>query len=314
MKQSSDSKPKIVIAGGTGFLGQLVASTFLADKWDVVLLSRSPRKVSVIGRSVYWDAKSLGEWADELEGAQVLLNLTGRSIDCRHNLANRKVILESRVNSTCALGKAVCSAQSPPLCWLNASSMALYGQCWGSQPAYTEDSPLQSDGFLEDVTMAWENEFFRFKRGRVRQIAMRISFVLGRTSGAFPLLKNLSKFGLGGSQGSGKQWISWLHQDDWVEIVRFLIKNENLQGPVNIASPNPVQNKDFMKTLRDECAPMGIGLPAPALGVKLGCFILDSAPELALQSRKVVSQKLAEMNYSFRFAKLADAFSMLMSS
>jgi uncharacterized protein (TIGR01777 family) len=311
MAPPSDSKPKIVIAGGTGYLGQLIARSLWEENWEVVLLSRAPNKGSIIGRSVYWDAKSLGEWTEELESAQVLLNLTGKSIDCRHNAANREEILNSRVHSTRVLGEAVSIAQSPPPCWLNASSMALYGQLWGNAPAHTEESSLQSGGFLEDVTVAWEKEFLKWKREGVRQVALRISFVLGRTSGAFPLLRKLCQFGFGGRQGSGIQWMSWLHEDDWVGIVRFLIANKDIKGAFNLASPNPARNKDFMKALRRECAPLGIGLPAPAFGVKLGCLIMDSAPELALQSRKVISQKLTENNYSFKFAKLADAFSML---
>lgn len=143
MAPPSDSKPKIVIAGGTGYLGQLIAASLHQDNWDVVLLSRAPDKGSVIGRSVYWDAKSLGEWTEELESAEVLLNLTGRSIDCRHNAANREEILNSRVHSTRVLGEAVSIAQSPPPCWLNASSMALYGN-FGAMLLLTQKTLLCS--------------------------------------------------------------------------------------------------------------------------------------------------------------------------
>ena len=311
MAPPSDSKPKIVIAGGTGYLGQLIAASLHQDNWDVVLLSRSSNPGNKIGRSVYWDAKSLGEWTEELESAQVLLNLTGRSIDCRHNAANREEILNSRVYSTRVLGEAVSIAKSPPPCWLNASSMALYGQLWGNAPAHTELSSLQSGGFLEDVTVAWEEEFLKWKREGVQQVALRISFVLGRASGAFPLLKMLTKYGLGGTQGSGNQWVSWLHEKDWVGIIRFLIENENVNGAVNLAAPNPLMNKEFMKALRSKFAPLGIGFPAPSLGVKLGCFLLGSAPDLALQSRKVVSGKLNDSSYEFYFPDLASAISDL---
>jgi uncharacterized protein (TIGR01777 family) len=311
MVPPSDSKPKIVIAGGTGYLGQLIAESFHQDNWDVVLLSRSSNPRHKIGRSVYWDAKSLGDWTEELENAQVLLNLTGRSIDCRHNAANREEILNSRVYSTRVLGEAVSVAKSPPPCWLNASSMALYGQLWGNTPAHTEQSSLQSGGFLEDVTVAWEEEFLKWKREGIRQVALRISFVLGRASGAFPLLKMLTKYGLGGTQGSGKQWVSWLHEKDWVGIIRVLVENENMNGAVNLAAPNPLMNKEFMKALRSKFAPLGIGFPAPSFGVKLGCFILNSAPELALQSRKVCSAKLKEHQYKFLFPEISEAFKNL---
>ena len=311
MVPPSDSKPKIVIAGGTGYLGQLIAESLHQYNWDVILLSRSSNLGNKIGRSVYWDAKSLGEWTEELESAQVLLNLTGRSIDCRHNAANREEILNSRVYSTRVLGEAVSIAKSPPPCWLNASSMALYGQLWGNAPAHTELSSLQSGGFLEDVTVAWEEEFLKWKREGVRQVALRIRFVLGRASGAFPLLKMLSEYGLGGAQGSGNQWVSWLHEKDWVGIIRFLIENENVNGAVNLAAPNPLMNKEFMKALRSKFAPLGIGFPAPSFGVKLGCFLLGSAPDLALQSRKVVSGKLKDSSYEYYFPDLASAISDL---
>ena len=311
MALPSDSKSKIIIAGGTGYLGQLIAKSLWEDNWEVVLLSRSSNTDRKIGRSVYWDGKSIGKWSLELEGAQVLLNLTGKSIDCRHNAANREEILNSRVHSTRVLGEAVSIAQSPPPCWLNASSMALYGQLWGNVSAHTEESTLQSGGFLEDVTVAWEKEFIKWKREGVRQVALRISFVLGRASGAFPLLKILSKYGLGGTQGSGNQWVSWLHEKDWIGITRFLIKNENVNGAVNLASPYPLKNKEFMKAFRAKFAPLGVGFPAPSFGVKLGCFLLGSAPDLALQSRKVVSHKLKDSSYEFYFPDLASAISDL---
>ena len=264
----------------------------------MVLLSRSSNTGHKIGRSVYWDANSIGKWSLELEGAQVLLNLTGRSIDCRHNAANREEILNSRVHSTRVLGEAVSIAQSPPPCWLNASSMALYGQLWGNASPHTEQSSLQSGGFLEDVTVVG---------GRIPQMEERRSsagrfenkFRFGKNEGAFPLLKKLCSFGLGGAQGTGEQWVSWLHENDWVRVVRFLIENEKMHGALNLASPNPVINKEFMKILRSESTPLGLGFPAPSLGVKLGCFLLGSAPDLALQSRKVVSDKLKDSSYEF---------------
>ena len=156
--------------------------------------------------------------------------------------------------------------------------MALYGQLWGGAPAYTEQSSLQSGGFLEDVTVVWEEEFLKWKREGVRQVALRISFVLGRASGAFPLLKMLTKYGLGGTQGSGKQWVSWLHEKDWVGIIRFLMENEKHEGAVNLASPHTLMNKDFMKALRSKFAPFGFGFPAPSFGVKTWLFFVGVCP------------------------------------
>jgi uncharacterized protein (TIGR01777 family) len=312
---TNQSRQKVIIAGGTGFLGQLLARSLSADQYEVVLLSRGipGASVEVTGRFVHWDAHSITGWTSELEGARALINLTGRSIDCRHTQANRKEIIESRIQSTRVLGQAVATCDLPPQNWLNASSMALYGQCFGDEPAHDENSPTQSGGFLEDVTKAWEDEFFRHKRAGVRQIALRISFILGRESGAFPLLAHLARFGLGGKQGSGEQWMSWLHEDDWVGITRYLMEEKQLEGPVNLAAPNPLKNRDFMAELSRQLSPFGFGFPAPALGVRLGCMLLGSAPELALQSRKVKSSILDRSTYEFMHRNISSAFEALIS-
>jgi len=306
---SSGLPTKVVIAGGTGFLGQLLAKSFLNDGIDVILLSRQQPSTVKYGRVVTWDAKTIGTWVGELDGCDILINLTGRSVDCRHNQFNRKEILDSRVRSTGLLGEAINLCNQSPALWLNASSMALYGQLWGDSPAHTEESPLQTAGFLEDVTVAWEDEFFKCKRVGVRQVALRISFILGRRSGAFPLLKKLTQFGLGGHQGSGQQWMSWLHEEDWVGIVRFLCHQDqnHVSGSLNLSAPSPITNKDFMHHMRREFAPLGLGLWAPAFGVRIGCFLLGSSPELALQSRKVIPQTLMNLKYPFVYSQLEEA-------
>jgi uncharacterized protein (TIGR01777 family) len=312
---TNQSGQKVIIAGGTGFLGQLLARSLSADQCEVVLLSRGIPGASaeITGRCVHWDARSIADWTSELEGAKALINLTGRSIDCRHTQANRKEIIESRIQSTRVLGQAVAACDLAPQNWLNASSMALYGQCFGDEPAHDENSPTQSGGFLEEVTKAWEAEFFSHKRAGVRQVALRISFILGRESGAFPLLARLARLGLGGKQGSGEQWMSWLHEDDWLGIIRYLLEEKKLEGPVNLAAPNPVKNRDFMAELSSQISPFGFGFPAPALGVRLGCMLLGSAPELALQSRKVNSAFLAGSSYLYKHPNISSAFESLIS-
>ncbi|MEK9771924.1 MAG: TIGR01777 family oxidoreductase [Opitutae bacterium] len=308
---SSFSQPKVILAGGTGFLGQLLAQSFAKDGYEVVLLSRNCSPPPANGRIVVWNAKTMGKWAEELEGAEVLINLTGRSIDCRHTASNRIDILNSRVHATRVLGEAMSSCNRPPKAWFNASSMALYGQSFGNEPAHNENSPIHTTGFLEEVTVAWEKEFFKCKMDGVRQVALRISFILGRASGAFPLLNRLARIGLGGTQGSGDQWMSWLHEDDWIGIIRFLCQQDQVEGAINLCSSNPVTNIQFMKTLREIVAPLGIGLPAPSWGVRLGCALLGSASELALQSRRVVSVVLKEQNFQFQFPLLKDALTSL---
>ena len=305
------SQSKIIIAGGSGFLGQLLSKSLIDQGHEVVVLSRNQNSSLICSRSVFWDAKRIDIWVEELNGADVLINLTGKSIDCRHTKKNREEILQSRLLSTQVLREALASVNQPPSLWLNASSMALYGECFGEHSAHDESSPSLSTGFLEDVTYKWEKEFFKFQSKEVRQIALRISFILGSQSGAFPFLRRLTKLGLGGAQGSGNQWMSWLHQDDWISIVHFLINNKHISGPINLSAPKPLTNRDFMKSLRSLEAPLGIGIPAPAIGVKLGCAILGSAPELALQSRKVVSKILPENDYHFKYSCAADALANL---
>ncbi len=298
---------KAVLAGGSGFLGQALARALLADGWQVVVLSRDEGSVGISGKVVAWDGRSAQSgWVNELEGAEVLVNLTGRSIDCRFSPVNRASILDSRILSTRALGMALKQCKNPPDVWLNASSMALYGQRWGDSPACDENSSTDADGFLEEVTRVWEREFFSHSFQDLRQVALRIGFVLGRSGGALPLLSRLARFGLGGAQGSGRQWMSWLHQDDWVGATRFLIDRSDLSGPINLSSPQPVTNADFMRAIRRRFAPLGIGVPAPAFAVRLGCFLLGSAPELALQSRKVIPGLLKSSGYRFRFGSSLD--------
>jgi len=303
------SPPKrAVLAGGSGYLGSLLANSFTKDGWQVFLLTRSPRERAVAGQEeVFWDGNNPGRWTEVLEGSDCLVNLSGRSVDCRYTPANRQQILDSRLGSTRALIDAVSSCTNAPKVWLNASSMALYGEHHGDGEAFDEYSPTDGKGFLEEVTQAWESVFFEESPACVRKICLRISFVLGRKSGAFPLLAKFARLGLGGSQGSGKQWMSWIHEDDFVQIVRFLIRQDKMEGAINLAAPTPLTNSEFMHCLRRKLAPLGIGFPAPAFAVKMGCFLIGSAPELALQSRKVRSQKLVDAGYSFLFPGVQEA-------
>jgi len=311
---TSTDRYKVVLAGGSGYLGRLLANSFSNDNWEVIILSRSsnsplPTSVNV----VHWDGKTMGSWKETLEGASALINLAGRSVDCRYTKKNKGSILQSRIDSTRALSEAVEACSDKPKVWLNASSMATYGQYGGTEPPLDEHSPTTGKGFLEEVTQAWENEFFKSSWADVRKVALRISFVLGRESGAFPLLAQFARLGLGGAQGSGKQWMSWLHEDDFVGIVRFLIEHNTLAGSYNLAASHPLTNAEFMKCLRTKLAPLGIGLPAPAIGVRLGCFLIGSAPELALQSRKVVSARLKEAGYQFKYPLLDNAVDNLIA-
>ena len=303
---------KVVLAGGSGFLGQALAKSWINDGIEVVILSRSNATVGSIGSFVVWDAQSKGDWTKELDGADVLINLTGRSVDCRYTEENRALILNSRVDSTRILGEVITELKSPPKLWLNASTATIYNDCRGTLGPHDEESEGNAEGFSEEVGRAWEKAFFKTERAGVRQIAMRISFVLGPDDGAFPVLQRFAKLGLGGAQGPGSQWMSWLHIDDWVGIVRFLIKKESISGAVNLTAPNPITNAGFMREMRKHFAPWGIGLPAPSFAVHIGAVFLGTAPELILKSRKVVSKVLKENGYQFKYPNLKSSLQNLL--
>ena len=308
---NKEKKLKVIIAGGSGFLGQALTSSFLKQGIEVIVLSRSGPSDDALGEFVYWDGTELGDWVKELESAEVLINLTGRSVDCRYTSQNRALILDSRVNSTKILGRAISGLMSPPMVWLNASTATIYSDVRGDTSAHDETSEGNAQGFSEEVGRAWERALFECSHKDVRQIAMRISIVLGKDGGAFPVMRRFAKLGLGGAQGPGSQWMSWLHIDDWVAIVHFLIENHSISGAVNLASPNPVTNSSFMREMRKNFAPLGIGLPAPSIAVHLGAMLIGTAPELVLKSRKVCSKVLRQHGYDFIHPNISSCLEQL---
>jgi uncharacterized protein (TIGR01777 family) len=301
---------KVVIAGGSGFLGQALSASLLQDGYRVVILGRG-NKSGLKGEFIKWDAKTMGSWSQQLEGALALFNLTGRSIDCRYTEKNKALILNSRVDSTQILGEAIKNCMEPPKVWLNASTATVYKDIRGDLQPHDENSETNAEGFAEDVGRAWEKVFFESSREGVRQVAMRISIVLGKGGGAFPVLRRLTRFGLGGRQGPGNQWMSWLHLDDWVGIAKFLMTNPAISGPVNLAAPNPVTNQEFMRCMRKEFAPLGIGFPAPTPAIYLGGLFMGTEPDLVLKSRKLKSAKLESTGYSFSYPSIEQALSAL---
>jgi len=302
---------KAVLAGGSGFLGQALARSLSADGYDVVVLGRSAASRDASGRFVVWDGRKLGDWKSELEGAEALFNLTGRSVDCRYTKENRDLILNSRIDSTRVLGQAVQGCADPPKVWLNSSTATIYKDRRGDLEPHDESSDDFGSGFSVGVAQAWEEAFEDSVVEGVRKVVLRVSIALGKDGGAFPVMRRFAKLGLGGAQGPGSQWMSWLHIDDWVGVARFLMAREDLSGPVNLAAPNPVTNSEFMKGMRRRFAPLGIGLPAPSFAVCLGAVFMRTAPELVLKSRKVVSSVLAESGYRFKYPELAGALESL---
>lgn len=308
------SVPRLLIAGGSGFLGQVLAQHYLASDWEVVVLARNPQ-ANRAAREVRWDAATVGEWARELDGAAAVVNLTGRSVDCRYTAENRRLIIESRVNSTRAIGQAIAQCAQPPPVWLNASSATIYrhtlGPAWDESGTDFTPTPAVQDEFSLEVIHAWERALNEAKTPRTCKVALRTTMVLGHArNSVFPVLRRLARLGLGGRMGSGEQFVSWLHEVDFCRAVEWLIQHEEISGPVNLAAPNPLPNAEMMSLFR-EAVGAPFGLPATEWMLEIGAFFLRTETELILKSRRVVPGKLLRSGFEFRFPTLGEAIADL---
>ena len=267
---------------------------------------RQPPATSRLARYVQWDGETLGPWTRELENAAALINLSGRSVNCRYNDRNRRDILESRLRPTHVLGQAVVLCADPPKVWLNSSSATIY--------RHALDRPMDEsageigEGFSVDVCQQWEKMFFDCPLKRTRKARAAHRHRPGPHGGpAFQAFHRLVKFGLGGKMGSGRQFVSWLHADDFAGAVNWLIGQGNLSGPINLAAPNPLTNRDFMRVLR-KVSRRPIGLPAAVWMLRLGALLLGTETELLLKSRAaVVPARLLASGYRFKFANWQEA-------
>jgi uncharacterized protein len=301
---------KLVIAGGSGALGTALIASLPRKKWEIVVLTRSPRERSDGVRELAWDGESLGEWVQEIDGCDAVVNLAGRSIDCRPTAANRAAIMRSRVDSTCAIGAAIEEAAMPPAVWVNASAMAYYGDVGARE--CLENSP-PGKGFLAEVCQAWEAAQTNMETPRTRQVRLRIAIVLDRESGALPRLKQLAHIALGGTVGSGKQVVSWIHMQDMVDVLRFAIEVPEAEGAYNAVAPGAVPNKEFQRTLR-RVLKEWVGLWAPSFAVKVGAWLLGSNGELALMGAWLKPNRLIKAGFEFEYPELEGAFRDLLDT
>lgn len=298
---------RIIIAGGTGQLGQLLARHFHRQGNQVTVLALRPKPSD--WRTVIWNGYDFGDWARVLESSDVVINLAGRSVNCRYTSENRREILTSRTITTGLLGQAIAQAAQPPALWLNASTATIYrhsfdrpmdevtGELGGSEP----DVPARW-AFSIEVARAWERALFAEKLPKTRRVAMRAGMVMSpEAGGAFDLLLRLVRWGFGGRTGSGRQYISWIHDIDFVRAVEFLMARDELADVVNICSPYPTTNRKFMSCLRRAWCTSYIGLPAPSWILPLGTALLRTEAELVLKSRRVVPQRLLEAGFDFHF-------------
>ena len=303
---------RIVLPGGSGQVGTILARYFQSQGHDVVVLARSTRPAP--WRIVQWDGTNSDRWTAELENADLVLNLTGRNVNCRYNDANRREIKESRTRTTRLLGEAISQLTHPPKIWMNASTATIYrhaldrpmdeatGEIGGNEP----DAP-STWNFSIDVATSWEKEFFAANTPATRKIALRSAMVMSPDrDGIFDTLLRLVRFGLGGASGSGKQFVSWIHDQDFLRSIQCLMDHDELDGAINIASPNPLPNAEFMAALRKAWGTR-VGLPASAWMLELGAVFLRTETELILKSRRVIPGRLLAHGFQFDFPAWNDA-------
>jgi len=298
------SSVKIVLPGGSGLLGHLLARGFSRDGHHVVILSRRPG--SLPWPVVAWDAASLGAWAAEIDGADVVINLAGRSVNCRYTPKNRDEIMTSRLASTRVLGEAIARATRPPPVWLQSSTATIYAhrydapndEATGIVGGLEPDAP-SAWRFSIEVATAWERAFDEAIAPRTRKVALRTAIVMSPArGGAFDVLLGLVRRGLGGTSGDGRQFVSWIHEDDFVRALQWIIARQDVSGIVNVASPVPAPNADFMRAIRDAWGTR-VGLPSPAWLLEIGAWFLRTETELVLKSRRVVPRRLLEGGFEF---------------
>jgi uncharacterized protein (TIGR01777 family) len=303
---------RIVLAGGNGQIGTLLSRHFHERGHQVVVIARSVQAAP--WRVVDWDGKTLGDWAGELERADVLINLAGRSVNCRYTPENRRTIKESRVHSTMLLGRAVAELAHPPRLWMNASTATIYrhaldrpmdedtGEFGGNEP----DCP-STWRFSIDVATSWEEGFFSAVTPGTRKIALRSAMVMSPDQGGiFAELLRLVHLGLGGTAGSGDQFVSWIHGADFIRSIEFLMTHEEIDGPVNLAAPSPLPNCEFMRALRQAWGTR-VGLSASRPLLELGALFLRTETELILKSRRVVPGRLLRAGFEFQFPNWPEA-------
>ncbi len=296
---------KIILAGGNGYLGGVLACYYKDLAEEVIILSRHYQTPNGNVVTRIWDGKKEGDWVPYLEDADMLINLCGKNVNCRYTEKNKAEIFASRLHPTALLAKVVAQLTHPPKLWINLASATIY--------RHAEDCPQDEfageigTGFSVEVCKQWEGLFFKADTPRTRKIALRMSIVMGASDGAFPRLLNLVKLGMGGQQGNGKQMVAWIHEHDAAACTEFLLQHNEIEGVVNCTAPNPVNNYQMMQTLRKVCK-MPFGLPAPAWLLKIGAVVIGTETELILKSRWVLPKRLTDAGFEFKFKHIEQAF------
>lgn len=303
---------KVILPGGSGQVGTILARSFHSRNHEVVVLGRNPRPAP--WRVVAWDPANLGDWTREFDGSDVVINLAGRSVNCRYGDANRRLIMDSRVVSTRRIGGAIASAARPPRLWLQSSTATIYAHRYDAPN--DEKSGILGGGepdapdtwrFSIDVARSWERAADESAPSGTRLVKMRSAMIMSPdTGGVFDTLLGLVRKGLGGASGNGRQFVSWIHEHDFVRAVDWLIEHGDVEGAVNLAAPNPLPNAEFMRALREAWGTR-VGLPAARWMLEIGAVFLRTETELILKSRRVVPGTLIEKGFEFEYRTWPEA-------
>ncbi|QEC68531.1 TIGR01777 family protein [Panacibacter ginsenosidivorans] len=314
---------KIIIAGGTGFIGRYVAEYF-GEKNEVVILTRNistsinnafkdfciADNLKSNIRLVQWNGEDNGDWCKEIESSDIIINLAGKLVNCRYTETNKKEIFDSRTKTTKALGEAIKKCVMPPKLWINAASATIYRHAT-DRPQDEYNGEIQND-FSVQVCKLWEKTFFDQQTPFTRKVTLRMAVTLADGGVMIPYI-NLCKFGLGGKQGNGKQMYSWVHIEDICRAINFISQHSELEGIFNVCSPNPVTNETFMRSLRKKTG-NSIGFPAGKLLLKIGATLIGTETELLLKSRWVLPAKLLQNGFAFKYNNIDEAFENIIAN
>lgn len=296
---------KVIVPGGSGFLGRSLSSFLEARGYEVIVLTRHPERAN----DIKWDGKTAGAWCEAVDGSSAIVNMTGRSVNCVYNDANKREIIDSRIDSVKAVQEAVEKSAKPTEVIVQVGSLAIYGDT--SQPC--DEKAPHGEGFSVQVCQKWEEEFFRKELPRTRKCVLRTGFVLGPNGGALVPLRNLTKWFLGGTAGGGNQYISWLHIDDLNRMILACIEDQSLSGVFNATGPHPVTNREFMKALR-KVLKRPWSPPAPSPLVRFGArYILKTDGSLVLTGRKCFPKRFEQLGFEFKYVDLESTLEDVMS-
>jgi uncharacterized protein len=303
-------KPGIVLAGGSGFVGQSLSPFLLSQNYEVNVLTRAESDHRGAVRNAHWDGKTLGDWIEFVNGAFAVVNLTGRSINCRHTPAHRREIIDSRVDSVRVLGQAIGQCERPPKVFVQVVGVGIYGD---KGERICDETTAPGDDFVTKVCEKWEAAFESVEAPVTRKVLLRLGVVLGPNGGFLGLLSKLTRWFLGGKVGTGRQYISWIHIADLARMVLASIENQEVAGVFNVTSPNPVTNAEFMRELR-RALHRPWSPPVPEFAARIGSWLMGTEADLALVSQRCVPKRFLENDFNFEFPTLRQALTNIFPS